>query len=156
MRKPRMQGIVGRSYDPDASRWFELVRQYGPAIDPAITKLEPHAVWLSAEYLKQAREEVGLSQRTLAMAAGISSGVIANWEADAKNAGWVNVVRLYAVLAERGSERARKAMLGITETDKEISLAMLGQVERDLQLIKARLQKCDAEIQRLKGRAAKG
>lgn len=147
-----MARIVGRSYDRAASRWLEVARRYAYAVDPIITKLEPHAFWLASECIKQAREEVGLSQRSLATAAGISNSVIANWEAGAKEAGWENVVRLYAALEERGSEHARKALLGITETDKEISLVIVSQIERDRQLVEARLKKCDAEIQRLKAR----
>lgn len=148
----RMRGIVGHSYDPAASRWLDVLRRYAYETDHIITKLEPNAFWLAPEYLKQAREEVGLSQRALAAAAGISSGVVANWEAGAKDAGWENVVRLYDVLETRGSESATKAKLSIALTDKEISRTTLRLIEGDRDAVKARLAKCEAEEQRLRAK----
>ena len=148
----RIRGFVGRSYDSATSAWLEVIRRYGDEIGHIVAKLEPNAFWLSPDLLKQAREETGLSQRNLAKAVGISSSVIANYEAGLKEVRWENVLKLYTVLEARGSASAAKALLSIALMDKEISLATLHLIEGDRVSTTAHVEECEAEEQRLRAK----
>lgn len=88
--------------------------------------------WLAAPYLKEAREQAGISQHDLAQLSGISRAKICNFESGVTTPTLEDAAKLYGPLEERGSFNALRALVAIAAGDRNLADLTLRALEREI------------------------
>jgi transcriptional regulator with XRE-family HTH domain len=150
-----MRGIITKQHKARLKFLESVARKVFAELD------EP--VWLSAGFLKQAREESGLTQEELEKASGISRVIIAQYETGSRPPTIENAHAIYSAL-EKSSSTSVFATNGLrfsVEFSRAVSIATLEMLRNEIKMsterydaVEVLIPDYNAEILRLDQKAA--